>query len=297
MTMLRSSFGDLLAPGFRMIFINKFDSYPSGIEQIFNMNTSRRQYEDDSYVAGFGLLSDKNESSPSTYDDPIQGYDKRYTHTTRSLAYRVSREMWEDELYGIMGKLPAALARSTKVTIETDGANVLNRCENGSYLGGDGKTLLSTSHPLVGGGTQKNRLTNAADLNATSLEQAYIDIAETTDDRGLTLHLIPRKLVIPVELDWDAQELLRTPKDPDSANNAINPAMGFVEPVVNHFMTDSNMWIILCDEHELNWFWRIKPDHMQDNDFDTDDAKFKVRARWSNGWSIPWGVFGSSGQS
>ena len=295
MTMQRGSFGDLLAPGFREIFMNKFNLYPSGIEQIFNMNTSSRQYEDDSYVAGFGLLAAKTEGGSSTYDDPIQGYDKRYTHTTYSLAYRVTKEMWEDDLYGTMAKLPAALARSTTVTIETDGANVLNNCESGSYLGGDGKALLSTTHPLVGGGTQKNRLTTGASLNATSLEQAYIDIGETTDDRGLLLHLRPRKMLIPIELDWESQELLRTPKDPDSANNAINPAMGFVEPIVNHFMTDADMWIILCDEHELNWFWRVRPDHMQDNDFDTDDAKFKVRTRWSRGWSIPWGVFGSSG--
>ncbi len=295
MTMMRSAFGDLLAPGFREIFFNKFNEYPSGIEQIFNMNGSEQESEKDSYVSGFGLVPKKTEGASVTYDDVVQGIDTTYKHDTWSMAYRITLEMWEDDLYSKMKKMPDALGRSMRITIETDGANVFNRAQTSGYEGSDGLVLLSTAHLLAGGGTQKNRLTNAADLAMSSLEQAKIDIAETTDDRGLTLHLMPRKLLIPVELEWTANQILNSSSMPGNANNDINPAKGMLTPVVNNFLTDSDAWFILCDDHELNWFWRKKPDHYQGNDFDTDDAKFKVSARWSRGWSIPWGIFGTMG--
>jgi len=296
MTMLRASFGDLLAPGFREIFFNKFSEYPLEMEQIFNLRTSNRQYEKDSYVSGFGLVPKKTEGTPSTYDDPIQGYATEYTHDTYSLAYRVTKEMGEDDLYRIVSKMPASLGRSMRITIDTDGANQLNNAETAGKTGGDGLTLLNTAHTLANGGTQKNRLTSAADLAMSSLEQALIDISETLDDRSLPMHLIPRKLVVPVELEWTAQKILRSGSDPENANDQYNPARGMLQLAVNHYITDADAWFILCDEHEMNWFWRVRPDHYQDNDFDTDDAKFKVRARWSRGWSIPWGVFGSMGR-
>ena len=107
--------------------------------------------------------------------------------------------------------------------------------------------------------------------------------------------LVPQRLIVPKELDWTAQKLFRSNQEPGTGNNAINPAYGDIETYVNNFLTDSDAWFVLCDGHEMNWFWRVMPDHYQDNDFDTDDAKFKVRARWSNGWSLPWGIFGSMG--
>ena len=296
MPMQRPNFGDLLAPGFREIFFMKFGEKPSQYSELFNMETSTRQYEDDSYVSGFGLIPTKDEGVEMDSDEVIQGFDKRYTHDTYGLQYRLTEELMEDEMYGTMKKLPAALGRSMRVTVETDGANMYNNgFDSGVETGGDGVELFSTLHPLVGGGTQKNELTTAADLSATSLEQALIDIRATTDDRGLPLNLIPRKLIIPPELDWTAKKLLGSSQDPDSANNAINPAHNALKIVVNDYLTDTDAWFIMGDEHELNWFWRIKPDHMQGNDFGTGDAKFKVRARWKRGWSLPWGVFGSPG--
>lgn len=295
MTMVRGNFGDLLAPGFREIFFQKFGERPPEYTELFNVLSSNRQYEDDSYISGFGLIPKKNEGVEMASDDVIQGFDKRYTHDTYALQYRITREMIEDELYGIIKKLPAALGRSMRITVETDAANVFNRAFNSSYTGGDGKELCATDHPLLDGSTQKNELTTPADLTAASLEQALIDIAATTDDRGLLVHLVPQKLVVPPNLEWTARKLLNSTLDPDSANNAINPAKNQLQLVVNHFLTDTDAWFILCDSHELNWFWRVKPDHMQDNDFGTQDAKFAVRARWSRGWSMPWGVFGSPG--
>lgn len=298
MTTERSSFSDLLAPGFRKIFVDalNFGEKPPVCSRVYNMNTSKRQYEDDSYVTGFGLVPDKNEGAAVTYDDFYQGFDKRYTHTTRSMAYRVTKEMYEDELYGIMAKMPKALGRSMRATVETDAANTLNRAETAAYTGADGSVLLATGHALVSGGTQSNRLTTNADLSATSYEAAMIQLKDTTDDRGILLDLMPRKLVYPNELAWTVRKLFGSDKDPDSANNAVNPAnderLDFVEW---SYLTDSDAWFILADNHELNWFWRVQPDHFQGNDFDTDDAKFKVRARWSNGWTVPWGIFGSTG--
>jgi len=295
MVMQRADFADGMAPGLRKLFINKFGDKPLQYPELFNVNTSKRQYEDDSYVAGFGFLADKSEGDASTYDDAIQGFDKRYTHITRSLAYRISQEMVEDELYGTIAKFPKALAKSTRSTIETNAADIYNNAFT-SGTGGDGSYLGVTTHALVGGGTQKNILTSAADLSSTSLEQALIDIRATTDDRGLLLNLMPKKLIVAPSNEWTAMKLLQSVQTPEDANNSINPAARQgLKLVVNDYLTDSDAWFILCDEHELNFFWRVMPDHMKGNDFDTDDAKFKVRARWSNGWSLPWGWFGTPG--
>jgi len=302
MTIHRTNFADELAPGFRQIFMDalKFGEKPGVIGRVYNMpKTPAQAYVDDSYMTGFGLASTKDEGASSAYDDIYQGLDTRYTFDTYSLAYRVTKEMMEDSLYGLMQKLPKAAGRSMRATVETDGANMFNNGTSGSYVmdGGDGLALFSTSHTLVSGGTQKNRLTTAADLSPTSYEQACIDIKDTTDDRGILMDLKPKKLLYPNELAWTVRKVFGSEKDPESANNAINPAnddrLEFVEW---SYLTDADEWFIICDEHELNWFWRVMPDHYQGNDFDTDDAKFKSRARWKRGWSSPWGVFSGVGQ-
>ncbi len=295
MGLVRDNFADILAPGFRQIFFERFAEVPPEYTELFNMNTSSVQYEDDSYVTDFGLIPRKAESAGVTYDEVFQGYDKRYTHETFSLAYRVSEEMAEDERYGIMAKLPASLGRSARNTLEQEGANLLNNAFSTSYLGGDGSAFMVTDHPLVGGGTQKNILTTAADLSEASLKQAFIDIAATTDDRGKLIRLMPKTLFVHPSGEWEARKLLESAQVIGSANNDINPAQGQVELKVNHFLTDADAWFIKCDTHEANWFWRVLPDHQQANDFDNGDAKFKIRFRFSKGWSLPWGWFGSPG--
>jgi phage major head subunit gpT-like protein len=295
---LRANFGDLLAPGFRMIFDkDMFGGYPPEYTSIFNIVSSSRQYEDDSSISGLGTIPEKEEGVGITYDSPIQGYNKRYTHKTYGMGFRVTREMMEDDLYSKMRKMPSALSRSMSVTIETDAANIYNRAFDSAYTGGDGKELCATDHPLTGGGTEQNELTNAADFTDTSLEQALIDIQATTDDRGLVLALRPMKLLVTPTGEWNAMKILKSGQDPDSANNAINPAKGALPGgiIVNHYLTDNDAWFILGDKHEVNWFWRRKPSFEQGNDFDTEDAKFKATARWSNGFTEWRGVFGSPG--
>ena len=295
MAIHRGNLGDLLSPGFREIFFQKFGERPPQYSELFNIESSKRKYEDDSYVSGFGLIPKKSEGVEMSPDDVIQGFDKRYTHDTFGVQYRVTEEMMEDDLYGVIKKLPASLGRSMALTIETDAANVFNNGFSTSYLGGDGSALFVSDHPLLDGTTQKNILSTAADLSQTSLEQALIDIAATTDDRGLLVHLVPKKLIVAPAGEFNAKRLLMSTQEPDNANNAVNPMKGVLQLVVNHYLTDPDAWFILCDQHELNWFWRVKPDHKQGNDFGTGDARFKVRARWSRGWSLPWGVFGTPG--
>ena len=220
MTLTRSGFADSLAPGFRQIYMDalKFGEKPSVLDSVFNVSDApSRQYVDDASVTGFGLLSTKTEGAASSSDDIYEGYDYRYTFDTYSLMYQVTKEMVEDELYGLMKKLPKAMARSTNATVETDAANTLNNGFSGTYtMGGtnDGLALFSDVHTLVSGGTQKNELSVAADLSATSYEQATIDIKDTTDDRGILMNLKPMKLVYPNELAWTVRKLFGSEKRP-----------------------------------------------------------------------------------
>lgn len=301
MTTTRSSFADAMAPGFRQIFMDalKWGEKPPTVNMVYNTpNTPDTQYIDDSYVTGFGLVPTKGEGSPSSYDDIYQGLDTRYTHDTYSLAYRVTKEWVEDERYQLMAKLPKALGRSMRATVETDGANMLNNgfTTTGYNLGPGNTYLFRTDHSFVTGGTQGNRSSTNVDLSPTSWEQAQIDLKDTTDDRGIFLGLEPAKLVHPNELNWMVDQMFNSPGLYDSANRTTNPMRNDNLDLVEwSYLTDPDAWFVFCTEHEANWFWRIMPDHYQGNDFDTDDAKFKVRARWKRGVSAYWGLYGSPG--
>lgn len=298
MTMIRGNFADLLAPGFEEIFFDNFDAVGEQWPDLFRRKTSVRQYEDISYIAPFGTIPTKTEGAAVTFDDPIQGFDKRYLHLTYALAYRITQEMQEDELYKIINQFPASIGRSMAETRNISGAGIYNDGFDATVrTGGDGKELFATDHPLVGGGNQKNELTSPANLSADSLEQALIDLRSTTDDRGKLLVIRAKILVVPPELEWTARKLLNSQLDPDSANNAINPAAQTgLKLVVNDYLTSTNAWFLLGSDHTVTWYDRIMPSNApMKNDFDTDDAKFKARARWSNGWDLPFGVFGSPG--
>lgn len=290
------NFGELLDPGLRKIYGDTYKDYPEQYSKIFSVETSKMAYEDTLSMTGFGLVPEKTEGNGVTYDTAYQGYDHRLTHLTYGLGFIVTKEMFEDDLYRKMNSLPKALARSVRHTVEITAANVLNRAFNSSYTGADAKELCATDHPLIGGGTQKNELTTAADLSMTSYEQALIDIADFTDDRGLLIAAKPKMLVIPSELNWTASQLLGSEKDPESANNAINPANGSLPFSVNNFLTDPDAWFITTDiPNGLVFYWRRRPEFTKDNDFDSENAKWKTTFRMSVGWDNPLGVFGSPG--
>lgn len=290
------NFGELLEPGLALIYGESYKQFGEEYSKIFQIKNSNKTTEHTLSMTGFGLMPTKSQGAGVTYDDPIQGYKQSLTHVAYGLGFIVTLEMYEDDLYNKINALPTALARSGAHTVEVTAANVLNRAFNSSYTGADTLEMCSTVHTLVGGGTFQNELTTAADLSMTSLEQALIDISNFTDDRGLQIAARPKQLIVPPELEWTAQQLLKSEKDPESANNAINPAKGIMPYTVNHFLTDTDAWFIQTDvPNGLVFYWRRRPALTKDNDHDSDNAKFKSTMRFIAGWDDPRGIFGSPG--
>ena len=216
------------------------------------------------------------------------------------LGFIITREIYEDDLYGKVGAQKAkALARSMRQTKEIIGANIYNRAFTSTYTGGDGKEMIATDHPNVSGGTFSNELATPADLSEAALEQAVIDIAGFRDDRGLLIAAKPEKLIIPYQLQFEAKRILDTDLRYQTADNDLNAIkeMGlFREVVVNHYLTDSDAWFIKTNVQDgVKYFERRADQFEMDNDFDTENAKFKATARYSFGWSDPRGIYGSAG--
>jgi len=296
-----SSFAKLLWPGLNSIYGKEYADYPVEWEKLFEKNTSDRAYEEDLGLSSFGLASVKSEGAPITYDAERQGFTSRYNHVVYALGFIITREIYEDDQYGKVGAQKAkALARSMRQTKEINAANVYNRAFSGSgYLGGDGKTMLASDHPNVAGGTFSNIIGTAADLSEAALEQAVIDIAGFRDDRGLLIAAKPEKLVIPYQLQFEAKRILgsdgRVGTDLNDPN--VLKDMGiFSNVITNHYLTDSDAWFILTSVKDgLKYFERRGDQFEMDNDFDTENAKFKATARYSFGWSDPRAIYGSAG--
>lgn len=299
---IRNNFPDLLqvADAFKAIFFDNFNLVGDQYSQLFNKETSDRQFEEFSYVTNLGTIPKATEGSALTFEAPVQGFDVRFTHDTFRKGYKVTREMLEDDQYSIFSRMPAAHGTSMMTTRNQFGANIYNNGFDSSVqTGADGLELFSTAHLLAIGGTQRNELTTAAPLSVDALEQALLDIRATTDDQGNILALRPRKLVIHPNNIRTAKEILGSVQDPESANNTINTfssANTGLELIANDYLTSTTAWFIMCDVHPMLWLDRVLPSHEMDNEFDTDNAKFKVRARWSAGWKPqPWGIYGTPG--
>lgn len=296
-----SSFAKLLWPGLNSIYGKEYADYPVEWDKLFEKNTSDRAYEEDLGLSSFGLASVKSEGAPITYDSERQGFTSRYNHVVYALGFIITREIYEDDQYGKVGAQKAkALARSMRQTKEINGANIYNRAFSGSgYLGGDGKTLIASDHPNVAGGTFSNQIGTAADLSEAALEQAVIDIAGFRDDRGLLIAAKPEKLVIPYQLQFEAKRILgsdgRVGTDLNDPN--VLKDMGiFSNVITNHYLTDSDAWFILTNVKDgLKYFERRGDQFEMDNDFDTENAKFKATARYSFGWTDPRAIYGSAG--
>lgn len=295
-----SSFAKLLWPGLNSIYGKEYADYPVEWDKLFEKNTSDRAYEEDLGLSSFGLASVKTEGAPISYDSERQGFTSRYNHVVYALGFMVTREIYEDDQYGKVGAQKAkALARSMRQTKEIIGANVYNRAFSSSYLGGDGVALLSASHPNVAGGVFSNLIGTAADLSEAALEQAVIDIAGFRDDRGLLIAAKPDKLVIPYQLQFEAKRILgsdgRVGTDLNDPN--VLKDMGiFSNVITNHYLTDADAWFILTNVKDgLKYFERRGDQFEMDNDFDTENAKFKATARYSFGWTDPRAIYGSAG--
>jgi len=289
-----------LEPGLNALFGLEYDRYENQDKEIFDTESSDRAFEEEVMLGGFANASVKPEGQGIVYEDAQETYTARYTMETIALAFALTEEAVEDNLYDkISTRYTKALARSMANTKQVKAANILNRGFNSSYLGGDDKELLATDHPTLSG-DQKNELTTAADLNETSLEQALIDIADMKDERGLKIALRGMKLIIPVNLQFNVERLLKSPGRPATADNDINAvkSMGMIPQgyVVNNFLTDTDAWFIKTDApNGMKHFVRAPIRTAMEGDFDTGNVRYKARERYVYGWSDWRGIFGSPG--
>ena len=301
MAISRSQLVKELEPGLNALFGLEYSRYENEHAEIFMTETSDRAFEEEVMLSGFGSAEVKQEGAPVVFDQANEAYTARYTHETIALAFAITEEAIEDNLYDrLASRYTRALARSMANTKQVKAAAVLNNGFDSAYPGGDGVELLSNAHPLANGSTFSNILATAADLNETSLEQSLIDIAGFVDERGLKIALQGRKLIIPKEQQFTAERVLRSPLRVGTADNDINAIknMGMIPEGyrVNHFLTDTDAFFILTDApNGLKQFVRSPIKTAIEGDFDTGNVRFKARERYSFGWSDPRGIFGTPG--
>ena len=293
-----------LLPGLNALFGMEYARYGEEHKEIYETETSERSFEEETKLAGFGAAPVKNEGQAIAYDNAQEAWTARYNHETIALGFSLTEEAIEDNLYdSLSARYTKSLARAMSYTKQVKGAAILNTAFTGSGnpTYGDGQVLCSTAHPLVNGATNSNRPTTGADLNETSLENATIQIAAWTDEKGLLIAAKPRKLIIPPSLQFVATRLLEGSERPATADRDINALkkMGTIPDwTVNHFLTDTNAWFLLTDvPNGLKHFVRTPLSNSMDGDFDTGNVRYKSRERYSFGASDPLGLFGSPGSS
>jgi len=290
-----------LLPGLNALFGLEYNKYGEEHKEIYETETSERSFEEETKLSGFSAAPVKNEGAAIAYDNAQEAWTARYNHETIALGFSLTEEAVEDNLYDTLSaRYTKALARAMAYTKQVKGANVLNNGFSATYPGGDGVQLFNTAHPLVSGGTNSNTPAVAADLNETSLENAVIQIAAWTDERGLLIAAKPRKLIVPPALMFVATRLLETQLRVGTNDNDINAIMnnGSIPEgyTVNHFLTDTNAWFLTTDvPNGMKHFVRTPLATSMDGDFDTGNVRYKARERYSFGWSDPLGMFGSPG--
>ena len=300
MAMNRAQFAKMLEPGLNTLFGLEYDSYPPEYEAVFSSNTSSKAFEEDVLLQGFGTAPTKDEGAAISYDSGGQQWTARYQHETIALAFSITEEAEEDGQYGsIASRYTKALARSMASTKEIKAANILNNSQTAGYTGGDGVVLLSASHPTTNG-NQSNVLATAADLSETSLESILINIADMKDDRGLRIAAQGTQLVIPTAYTFTAERLLESQLRTGTADNDINAIKsGGYLPKGYHVMrrlTDSDAFFVTTDVPDgLKMFQRSPMKKGMEGDFETGNVRYKVRERYSFGWTDWRGVFGTEG--
>ena len=301
MAISRAQLTKELEPGLNALFGMEYSRYENEHEEIFEAENSDRAFEEEVLISGFGNAPVKREGDGVEFDTAYEGFTARYTHETIALAFALTEEAVEDNLYDRLGaRYTKALARSMAHTKQVKAANVLNNAFSSSYTGGDGLSLVNSAHTLAGGGTYSNTPSTQVDLNETALEDALITISTLVDDRNLTLALQGTKLIVPPQLQFIAERLLETPGRVGTADNDINAmkSMGMIPDgyAVNHFLTDTDAWFVLTDCPDgMKHFVRTPISTNMEGDFDTGNVRFKARERYSFGWSNPRGIYGSQG--
>lgn len=302
MAISRSQLLKELLPGLNALFGLEYNRYGEEHKEIYEIDNSERSFEEEVKLAGFGAAPVKVEGAGIMYDNAQEAFVARYTHETIAMGFAITEEAVEDNLYdSLSARYTKALARGMAYTKQVKAAAILNNATSGSFLYGDGVALLSTAHPLVNGATNSNRPAAHADLNETSLEAAIIAMAGWTDEKGLLLAAKPRKLVIPPALMFVAARLLDGPKDArqgtaDRDINAIVSKGSIPEGyTVNHWLTNTTQWFLLTDvPNSLKHFVRVAIKQEMLGDFETGNARYKARERYSFGVSDPLGIYGSA---
>ena len=301
MAITRSQLLKELEPGLNALFGLEYDRYDNEHKEIFDEESSERAFEEEVMLYGFDQAPVKGEGSAIAYDQAGEAFTARYTHETVALAFAITEEAVEDNLYDkLSARYTRALARSMSNTKQVKAASVLNNAFSSSYAGGDGTSLVYNAHPTAMGGTWSNTLSTQADLNETSLEQALIDISLFIDERGLKIALRGMKLILPPQLQFTAQRLLKSEQRTGTADNDINAIKsGSYLPdgyAINHFLTDPDAWFVKTDApNGLKHFVRSPLKTALEGDFDTGNVRYKARERYSFGWSDPRGIYGSQG--
>jgi len=301
MPISRAQLAKELEPGLNALFGLEYGRYENEHAEIFETESSDRAFEEEVMLTGFGSAPVKNEGGAVNFDDAQESFTARYTHETIALAFSITEEAVEDNLYDrLASRYTKALARSMAHTKQVKAANVLNNAFNSSFTGGDGKELCATDHPLSGGGTFANEPSTAADLNETSLEDALISISGFVDERGLKIALRGMKLIIPPALQFVAERLMASNLRVGTSDNDINAlrSSGMLPDgyVINHFLTDTDAFFIKTDApNGFKHFERSPVRTQMEGDFDTGNMRFKARERYSFGFSDPRAVFGSPG--
>jgi len=291
-----------LLPGLNALFGLEYSTYHEQHKEIYETETSERSFEEETKLSGFSAAPVKNEGSAIAYDNAQEAWTARYNHETIALGFSLTEEAIEDNLYdSLSARYTKGLARAMAYTKQTKAAAILNNgFSGGVYAGGDGVALFSTSHPLISGGVNSNTPSTPADLNETSLENAVIQIAAWTDERGLLIASKPSKLIVPSALQFTATRLLETELRVSTADNDINALKnnGSIPGgyTVNNYLTDTNAWFLCTDvPNGMKHFIRSPLANSMDGDFDTGNVRYKSRERYSFGFSDPLGMFGSPG--
>jgi hypothetical protein len=289
-----------LEPGLNALFGLEYNRYDNEHAEIYDTENSDRAFEEEVMLSGFANAQVKAEGQGVSFDDAQETFTSRYQHETIALAFAITEEAIEDNLYDrLASRYTKALARSMANTKQVKAANVLNNAFDSSFKGGDGKELCATDHPTIAG-SFSNELATSADLNETSLEQSLIDIAGFTDERGLKVAARGVKMIIPSELQFTAERLMKSQGRVGTADNDINAigSMGMIPQgyVINHYLTDSDAFFIKTDvPNGMKMFVRSPIKTAMEGDFDTGNVRYKARERYSFGFSDPRGIFGSPG--
>ncbi len=301
MAISRAQLAKELEPGLNALFGIEYDRYEAEHAEIYDTESSDRAFEEEVMLVGFGNAQTKAEGAGVNFDNASEAYTARYSHETIALAFALTEEAMEDNLYDRLGaRYTRALARSMAHTKQVKAASTLNNAFNNAFTGGDGVELCSTAHPLAGGGTFRNEPSTAADLNETSLENALIDISTFVDERNMIIALRGMKLIVPPQLQFVADRLLESTLRVGTADNDVNAIrnMGMLPEgyTINHFLTDPDAFFIKTDApNGFKHFERSPLATNMEADFDSGNMRFKARERYSFGFSDPRAVFGSPG--